>query len=224
MKGTLRGAWIVFLKDARSEFRTRYALSAILLFAVASVALAGFVLRGAMLDERQAAAVVWLIVFFAAATGLARPFVQEAESGTELLLRQAARPEAVWLGKFAFSLGLMAAIELIVFPLFGAFLGVDVRRPGWLAAVAAAGAVSLSGATTILAAMVAKARARSSVFAVAALPVLLPPLVLLVEASGPAFGVSVGAGQPREALLAVMSYSGILIVLSWFLFPAVWEE
>ena len=91
-----------------------------------------------MLDERQAAAVVWLIVFFAAATGLARPFVQEAESGTELLLRQAARPEAVWLGKFAFSLGLMAAIELIVFPLFGAFLGVDVRRPGWLAAVAAA--------------------------------------------------------------------------------------
>lgn len=224
MNDVLRGAWTVLVKDVRSEFRTRYAVSAILLFALSSVALAGFVFRGKILDDRQAAALLWLIMFFAAVAGLSRPFVQEAEAGTELLLRQAARAESVWLGKLAFSLGMMAAIEAVVFPLFSGLLGVRVEQHLWLAATAGAGAVALAGATTILAAMVAKAQARSSVFAVAALPVLLPPLVLLVEASAPAFRLADGSDSAWQALLAVVSYSGILIVLSWLLFPAIWEE
>ncbi|MCC6483858.1 MAG: heme exporter protein CcmB [Armatimonadetes bacterium] len=224
MRSVVRGAWAVLLKDFRSEFRTRYALSAIALFALTSIAALSFVLRGQAMQPEESAGLSWIIVFFAAVTGLARPFVQEAESGTELLLRQAATSEAVWLGKFLFSLVLMLGLEAIIFPVYSALMNAPVVRVWYLALVAALGAVCLSAATTLIAALVCKARARATVFAVAALPVMLPALVFLVQASGSAFGAGDAGGESASALRLVVSYSGILIVLSWLLFPLVWEE
>jgi len=224
VREVLRSAAAVFRKDLRAELRTRYAVSSILLFALASVALVSFALRGEALTPRQHAALVWVVVFFAAATGLARAFVQEADAGTELLLRQAAPPEAVWLGKLAFNAALLAAVEAVVFPVYSGLMYAAVERPWELGAVAALGAVAISGCTTILGAMVARARSRASVFALTALPILLPALLLLVQASAPAFGAGGAAGGGREAAMAVVSYTGILMVLSWLLFPAVWEE
>jgi heme exporter protein B len=224
MMEVLRAAAAVLRKDLRGELRTRYALSSILLFALASVALVSFTLKGEALTPRQHAALVWVVVFFAAATGLARGFVQEADAGTELLLRQAASPEAVWLGKLLFNLALLAAVEAVIFPVYCGLMYASVEQPAQMAAVAALGAVAISGCTTILGAMVARARSRSSVFALTALPILLPALLLLVQASAPAFGAGGPEAGGREAALAVVSYTGILMVLSWLLFPAVWEE
>ncbi|MEI6914952.1 MAG: heme exporter protein CcmB [Armatimonadota bacterium] len=220
----VRGAWALLAKDFRSEFRTRYALSAILLFAVASIAMLSFVLRGQMMEPRQSAALVWVIIFFAAVTGLSRPFVQEAEAGTELLLRQAARPESVWLGKFLFSLVLMGALEVVIFPLYSALMGAPILAPLPLVGVAALGAVALAVSTTIVAAMVSKANARATIFAVAALPIMLPALIFLVEATAPSFGAHDPGGQAGAAMRTLISYSGILGALSWMLFPVIWEE
>jgi len=220
----LRSTWAVLAKDIRTEFRTRYALSAILMFALASIGLVSFALKGEVLTARQMAAMTWIVIFFSAAAGLSRPFVQEAEAGTELLLRQAAGPEAVWLGKFLFSLAMTAVIEAVVFPVFTGMMDARVARPLELAGIAALGAVALAGASTIIAAMVASAQSKASVFAVAALPVLLPALLMLVDASAPAFGAVAAQDASRAAVLGVVSYTGILIVLSWLLFPAVWEE
>lgn len=219
-----RSTWAVLAKDAATEFRTRYALSSILLFALVSIAAVSFALKGQTLTERQAAALAWIIVFFAAMAGLARPFVQEAESGTEMLLKQVAPPEAVWLGKLLFNLGLMAGLEVFIFPVYSALMDAPIVQPLRMLWVAALGALALSGASTIVAAMVAKARSRSSVFAVAALPLLLPVLIFLVEASAPAFGARDPAGSANPAAIATVSYTGILMVMSWLLFPLVWEE
>lgn len=224
MKQIALGAWAVLVKDFRSEFRTRYALSAIALFAIASIAALGLVLRGQSMDAQEAAGLAWVIVFFAAVTGLSRPFVQEAESGTELLLRQAAPPEAIWLGKFLFGLVMMAGLEIIVFPIYSGLMNAPVTRVGLLVGVGALGAVCMSAATTLVASLVSRARARANVFAVAALPVMLPALVFLAQASAPAFGARSPEGEALSAVRMVISYSGILIVLSWLLFPVVWEE
>lgn len=220
----LAGTLGVLGKDLRAEFRTRYALSAVLVFAAACIAVVGYVLQGQSLNAEQAAAFLWIVVLFSSVSGLARPFVQETESGTALLLRQAARPEAVWLGKLLFNLALTALVVALVFPLGAGFLMVEVPRPGLLAVVAALGAVSLAGCATIISAMVAGARSSGSVFAVAALPVLWPALVFLVQATLPCLDAGRSAALAAGPVKALVSYTGIIMVLSWVLFPYVWEE
>ncbi len=184
----------------------------------------GMALKGERFEGHQAAGMAWVLVFFAGITGLSRPFVQEAEAATELLLRQSARPEAVWLGKFTFNLILMGALEILIFPVYSVLMDVKILIPLHVLGVGALGAVCMAGSTTIVAAMVAKARSRATVFAVASLPVLLPALSLLIQASAPCFGAVDTQGSANAAIWATVSYCGILIVISWLLFPLVWEE
>lgn len=224
MKDLLRVAMAVLAKDLRVEFRTRYALSSVLLFALSAIAAVSYVLRQRSLAPEQSVAVCWIIVLFAALSGLSRSFVSEAEASTELLLRQTATPEAVWLGKLLFNMLLVLALEALIFPLYSGMMGQAVTGAASLAGVALLGAVSLAGVTTILAAMVSRGRSQSSVFAVAAFPVLLPALIFLVQASGPSMGTGAPAGEAAASIRALISYTGIMLVASWFLFPVIWDD
>ena len=73
----------VLLKEARTEWRTRVALSATVLFAVCSLTLIALSLRGgvATIEPPIASGLVWVVLLFTAATGLGRAFVQEEERG-----------------------------------------------------------------------------------------------------------------------------------------------
>jgi heme exporter protein B len=93
-------AGAVFVREWISEWRTRVALSSVGLFALSSLTLIALALRGGGVVGREtAAALLWIVIFFTAATGLGRAFVQEEERGTAMALRLAARPTAVWFGK-----------------------------------------------------------------------------------------------------------------------------
>src|ERR1043165_7063591 len=79
----LQARWAAFRKDLRAELRTRYALNAVALFAVSTVVAlslgVGFLTAGRNADlPLIQAALLWVAVLFAAFTGLARAFVQEA--------------------------------------------------------------------------------------------------------------------------------------------------
>jgi ABC-type transport system involved in cytochrome c biogenesis permease component len=106
----VRSGWVaeaaaVFAKDWRSERRARHAVATLLLFAVTTLVIASLALGpvGASRQERTdvTAALVWIILLFAAAAGLPRAFVHEEESRTASALRLAARPSAVLAGKLA---------------------------------------------------------------------------------------------------------------------------
>jgi hypothetical protein len=61
-------------------------------------------------------------MFFTAATGLGRVFVQEEERGTALALRLCARATTVWAGKFAANLLLLLALTALAVPMLLALL------------------------------------------------------------------------------------------------------
>ncbi len=213
----------VFVKDWRCEFRTRYALNSLALFAFTTLVVVSASL-GPLGTAREQGTIVlpvllWVILLFATAAGLPRAFVQEEETHTATALRLAATPSALFCGKLLFSLTLVFALEVLIAPLFLAMVSLDVAAPATLAAALAAGGYGLAAGSTLIAAMIAQAQGRSTLFAVLAFPVLLPLLLMVVELTRNAV-----AGEPAGVVLVqLFLYDGVVTIAGLMLFPLVWN-
>ncbi len=212
----------IFGKEWRSELRTRYALNTVGLFAFTTLVVVSMSLGpvGASPEARPFLPVLlWLILLFAASAGLPRTFVHEEETHTAIALRLASHPSSLFCGKALYNLTLILALELLITPLYAAMLHMPVVAPLRLAATLALGGYGLAVGSTLIAAMVAQARARGPLFAVLAFPVLLPLLKFAVEAT-----IGCVLDEPADAALSlIMLYDATLTVASLMLFPAIWN-
>ncbi|HEX9372361.1 MAG TPA: heme exporter protein CcmB [Roseiflexaceae bacterium] len=220
-----RAAWAVFRKDVRAELRTRYALNAVALFAVSTVVALSLGLgplpRTADLPLIHAA-LLWVAVLFAAFTGLARAFVQEEETRTAAALRLAAPPLAVYLGKLLFNLLLLLFLDALTAVLFVVLMHVAIGNVAMFAAMLLAGSLGLVAATTLIAAIIARASVKGALFAVLSFPLLAPLLVIAIKGSALAIEGS-GWDKGLAPLQVLLSYTVALFVASLFLFGSVWE-
>ncbi|MBC11955.1 MAG: heme ABC transporter permease CcmB [Rhodothermaceae bacterium] len=221
----LTGAWAVVANDARLELRTRVALSGLGLFVAASLILVRVALGKGVPTVPIAAALLWIVVVFAAAVGLGRAFVAEEERGTSLLLQLHLRPSQVFAGKLAFNAALMTGVVLLAGLGFRILVPVPLGAPGVLLAALVLGATGIASATTLLSALVARARAAGPLLPVLAFPILVPiliPAVALTElASGSPSGVWEAA---HDDLVLIASYAGLLTSASFLLFDFVWRD
>src|SRR5437660_4431187 len=103
----LRQAMAVLEKDLRAELRNRAALNSILLFSITSLVVVGFAVGPSQMAPVLKAALLWVVLFFAAFSGLAHVFTHEEETNTATALRLSAPPGAVYAGKLAFNLLLL---------------------------------------------------------------------------------------------------------------------
>ena len=224
----LQAAWAVFRKDVRSELRTRYALNALVLFAACAI-VAVSIGVGPLAPSRNAdlrliqSALLWIAILFAAFTGLSRSFVHEEETRTAAALRLAAPPLAVYLGKFLFNLALLVLLDIVTVLLAIALLRLRIGNSGLFAAMVAAGSLGLVSATTLIAAIIARAGVKGALFAVLAFPLLVPLLVVAIQGTDLALaGVQWAQGlAPLQVLLA---YTIALFSASLLLFAMVWES
>jgi heme exporter protein B len=227
LRALLSAAWAIFRKDLRSELRTRYALNTLVLFAACTavaVSLGVGFLGLRRTDEALLiqSALLWIALLFAALSGLARGFVQEEEARTMAALRLAAPAAAVYLGKLLFNLALLAMLSLITSLLFILLVRVQVGSPLAFALVLAAGGLCLATATTILAAIIAKASFKSALFAVLAFPLLVPPLIVAIQGTALTLD-SAGMALAMPAIRTLLAYAVAMFVASLMLFRFVWE-
>ncbi len=222
----LREAAAVTAKDLTAELRTRVATSSLGLFAVTVLMAVSYAVgpyRIAVEDRPfLLSALLWIVLFFAALAGLDRSFVKEEESHTAPLLRLAADPLAVWLGKLAVNLLLLLVLMALVVPLYCVMMGFPVKLPLAFVAVLAVGAWGLAVTTTLVAAIIARAMTRGALFSVLALPLLLPLLIFLIQGAA-----AVARGEMDgvwATLRAASSFAGIMTVVSALLFPLVWHD
>ncbi|HEX4955877.1 MAG TPA: heme exporter protein CcmB [Thermoanaerobaculia bacterium] len=213
----------VFAKEWRAELRTRYALNTFALFGLTTLFTASASLGTLSIPLAERAAVLpvilWLILLFALTAGLPRTFVHEEETHTATALRLAASPVALFVGKQAYNLVLTLALEALVAPLFLVLFDLEVQNVGVFLATLVAGAFGLATGSTLVAAMIAAAQGKSTLFAVLALPVLLPLLLFTVQLSRSAL-----TGEaPGQALPALLLYDASVAVAALLLFPVVWN-
>ena len=215
-------ALAVFIKDWRCEFRTRYAVNTLGLFAFTTLVVVSVVLgpvgNVSELATTVLPVILWLIVLFAVTAGLPRIFVAEEETHTATALRLAATPSALFCGKLLYGFTVVVLLEILITPLFLAMVQLRAERVGLLAAALMAGGFGLAAGSTLVAAMVAQARTRSALFAVLLLPVLVPGLLFAVQLTRAA----VAGEPPGMELRILLLYDGTLLVAGLMLFPAVW--
>lgn len=214
----------VIEKDIRSELRTRYGLTALALFVVTSVSILAFSAADEPLPRPIAAGVLWVIMFFTALTGLARAFVHEEDRGTWLFLRISAKPTDIYFGKLAVNLILSVLTNCLATLLFVLFMtSVQVGSAWVLLLCVAVGSIGLASVLTIISAIVAKAGSKNSLLPVLSFPLLVPLLLPGTNAILMAFaGLELAEVIPD--LLLMFSYSGIVCVVGWLIFPTVWCE
>jgi heme exporter protein B len=193
-------------KDLVIERRSKETLNALLFFSLALL----FVFQFALGPDRERLASVlpgllWLGFILSGVLGLGRAFLVERENDCwEALLLAPGDKSAIYLGKLAGSLVLMAVVETLVLALFVVFFDVDLSHalPG-LILVIGLGTVGIAAVGTLFAAMTAQVRARELLFPVLLLPVLVPVLLGTVKATE--------ALLLREPLTAVAHWLKLLV-------------
>lgn len=223
MQRWLLGAWAVFRKDVRLELRNRYAVNTLLMFVLAALLLVTFAIGQEPVSERVQAALLWIVILFSASIGLGRAFVSEEERGTVPLLQLNTRPSMVYAGKLLFNLVLVFALNAVAVGVFLVLVGASVPAPGLLLVTLGLGALGLSGATTLLAAIIARAARRGPLLPVLLLPLLTPLLLSVVGATRKALLGTAWAAAQSE-LLTLVGFAGTTITASVLLFDYVWQD
>ena len=221
--GLVSKALAVYAKDMRLELRSRYALNAILMFAITTLAVVSFSLGQSGLSPKLLSALFWIVIFFSAMSGLAHVFIREEESGTALALRLMADPDPVYIGKLAFNFSLLTTMTMVVTPLFFIFTDAPAEHIISFLPVLALGVIGLSGATTLVAAIISRASVKGALFAVLSFPILMPLLIALVAATEKVFGGS-GLGEAFAELQFLFAYAVVMITASLLLFKFVWQD
>lgn len=214
----------VFRKEMAIEFRSRIALSALLLFMVITISTIAFTTAGERINNYVASAVLWIVLFFGSMTGLSRTFVMEEERGTSLLLKLSSTPMEVFFGKFLFTCFLSLALSFTGSGLFLFFLpSINVGNISLFWIMVFLLSICMASAITAIAAIIAKANGKGALFPVLSFPVVLPPALLGVEGLSMALhGAPVS--EALSTIIVLISYAGIMIAASSLLFEFIWND
>jgi heme exporter protein B len=221
---SIASTWAIVVKDVRSELRTRYALNALLMFVITSVATILFALRDDDLNPEILSGMFWVVIFFTAMSGLSRIFVSEEERGTTMTLQLVASPSEVYFGKLIFNSGLTlmlsSAVTVLYVVVFPAFV---IKSPLIFVFTVFWGSLGFASAATIIAAVIAKANTKGTLYPVLSFPILIPLLMTVMKSTARALDGELFTAALGEFQILV-SYLLVMTAGSYLLFDYVWKE
>jgi heme exporter protein B len=219
-ESSFTAVWAILRKECRSEWRTRYGLNAALLFAVTTLTAVSFAV-GRIGDRTDVlAALLWIVILFAALASLSHTFVREVEGHTLTLLRLSAGPTPIAVGKLLFNLLFLILLECVAVPLFLVLMGGP--PPHWpvFLGILALGNVALATAATLVGAVIAQTRGRGALFAGVSFPLLLPLLAAAVSATRAQWT----GGDVTYEIRLLIGYGLALLAASLLLYDHLWED
>jgi heme exporter protein B len=221
---TLTTSYHIFVKEFVSEFRTRYALNALLMFVVTTLSIILFSIGKESPTQDILSGTLWIVIFFSAMSGLSRTFVAEEERGTSMTLRLLVNSSSVYIGKLLYNFILILFLSLIIAVSYLLFINefeVKSYEIFWITIFL--GSAGLASASTILAAIIAKANTKGTLFPVLAFPILLPLLLTCINATK----LSTEGAFLTEAVKEfqiLISFTVVMVATSFLVFDFVWKD
>lgn len=214
----------VFEKDAKSELRSRYAISAVLLFILTTITILLIGTKGESVESGLAAGLIWVVMFFSSMMGLSRAFVSEEERGTSFLLRLSVSSASVYFGKLIYNVILsllLNSLAVVLFFLFIANLSIHFFDIFILSHIL--GSIGIAAASTIISSIISKANTKGALFPVLSFPIVLPLIFIGIEATRISLD-GLDNGNAANDIQLMFAYCGIVISLSYILFDIVWKD
>jgi len=223
----LRSAWLVTRKDLLIEVRSREILYTTLFFAVSSVLVYafGFVDEGRAL-EGAAAGILWIAIAFSGTLALGRTFERERQSETirALLMTPVDRP-ALYLGKLAGVLLLLATVELIIVPLIALMFQAPVfAHPFLMGGLLVTGTLGFAAVGTLFAAMLGRSRSRDVLLPVLLYPITIPVIIAGVRGTAALLAPEVDLPMARVWLSMLVFFDLVFVTLALWTFEPVMSE
>lgn len=216
-------------KDIRQELRTREMLTSMVVYALLVLTIYGAALAqvGDSVDVLSfAGGMLWALIVFTSLLGLNRSFAHETETGCleGILLAPVERP-VIFLAKATSNLLFLAAVEIVVLPLFFLFFlsGVDLPATAPMIVLPlCVGTVGVAGVGTLLSTMTIDTRGRDVLLAILFIPVIFPLLYACVQATTTAFlGVEGTFASFWTSCALAAAYDVIMIAAAWGLYEFV---
>jgi heme exporter protein B len=227
MSGFFRVAWHVMRKDITVEIRSLEILSTTLLFAVTVVLMFSFgLVKEGRAVEDVAAPILWIAIAFSGTLALGRTFERERHNDTlrALMLAPADRP-ALYAGKLAGILLLLALVEIALVPLVGLFFDAPVLAQAFpLALLLAAGTLGFCAVGTLFAAMLVRARSRDVLLPVMLYPMTVPVMIAGVRGTAALFQATPEPAVAQFWLGILGAFDVVFVVLALWTFEPVMTD
>lgn len=207
-------------KDIVLEWRSKYAINGILLYAVSTI----FVCYQAFqsLEPTTWNVLFWIILLFAAINAISKSFVQENPS-RQLYYYSIVNAKAVILSKMIYNSLLMVILAGLALIVYMVIFGNPLADPALYVVAVMLGAISFASVFTMVSGISAKAGHNTTLMSVLSFPIIIPLLIILIELSGNAM-----SGAPRAdsypELAVLIAINIISIAISLLLFPYLWRE
>jgi heme exporter protein B len=186
----------------------------------------GHLAWGGLPDPRVAApGVLWTAFAFASTITLSRSLHRERDRGTwEALALLPVDAGQVFLAKALANTIVLALIEAVSLALYAVFFNGDLVGPlPKLVPVLVLGTIGFSAAGTLLAALSSHGRAREILLPILLFPLLLPLLMMTIQATD-----KILHGLPSSALVSehvlLAAFDAIYLAIGWLTFDFVLSE
>lgn len=209
-------------KEVRIEWKQKYAINGLLLYALSMVFVIALGLQRS-LPPQAWNVVFWIILLFVSVNAVAKSFMGES-SGQMLYLYNLAGPRAVIVAKLIYHIVLMWAIGLVTLLFYVWFSGPgEMGDPLQYALSVIIGSSAFTANMTLVSAIAARAQNKSTLLAVLSFPLVIPQMLVAISASGKAL---LGQGWAAASGELIFSVCFVVIIgaVSVILFPYIWRE
>lgn len=167
-------------------------------------------------------ALFWIIMVFAAINAVARSFMQESR-GIQLYYYTMVHPAAVILSKIIYNAALLISVALIHLLFYSLFLGNEIQDMTMFLIGLLLGSTGLAATLTLVSAISSRASNSPSLMAILSFPILIPLLMTIIRFSRNAID-GIDWVMNASYVYVLLALIGMVVTLSYLLFPYLWKD
>lgn len=210
----------IFVKELSVEFRQKYALAGIFLFAATIV----FVIYKSFnnINPREWVIMLWVITLFAALNAIVKSFLQEKKE-TYLYYYTIFDPLDLIIAKLIYNFIFLTSLFAVITLIMSFFSGFPVKDLPLFVTGSLLGLLGISIVFTFISIISSSGTGHSMLMSILALPLILPILLLLLKISTVSVRLLVDTSVDNDIML-LLGVDSILLGAVLILFPVLWRS
>ncbi len=217
----LRETTALLEKEFRVEWKQKYAMNGLFLYAIVMVFIVSLAI-GNQMEPEFWNLLFWILMLFISVNAVARSFMAESK-GQMLYQFNLAGPSAVFFSKLIYNFLVLLAAGFVTAFFCQFFNPQEIRQPGLYFFGVFLGAIGFSSNLTLVSSITSSAGNKSTLFAVLSFPLTLPLMLSLIRITKNAMeGENWSDSSPD--LIFTATFIVIISSVSFILFPSLWRE